>query len=78
MERRTEIIEEHLFFPMSREDRNFPPAPPDAVLEYQRLKEEWLMGFPKKEGVEPMVALFPRNIDGRIRYIVSKELVISE
>ncbi|MDP3973522.1 MAG: hypothetical protein Q8P92_01690 [Candidatus Daviesbacteria bacterium] len=77
-ERRIETIEEQVFIPIFGEDNHFPPAPDSAVLEYRRLQKEWLMNFPRSEGIEPRVFLYPQTRDGRTVYVVAKEIIISE
>lgn len=77
-ERRIEILEEKTFLAISGENGRFPPAPDDAVLEYERLKGEWQMTFPRSEEIEPIVSLYPQRRDGRLVYVVAKEIVISK
>ncbi|OGE37393.1 hypothetical protein A3B45_03345 [Candidatus Daviesbacteria bacterium RIFCSPLOWO2_01_FULL_39_12] len=77
-ERRIETLEEQLFPPIFGEDGYFPPAPDPAVLEYRRLQRKWLETFPRSEGIEPTVSLYPQKRNGRTMYIVAKEVIISE
>jgi len=34
--------------------------------------------FPRSEGIEPTVSLYPQKRNGRTMYIVAKEVIISE
>lgn len=76
-ERRKEILEEMTFLPIFGEDGYFPPAPPEAIEEYGRLKKGWLLDYPEIPGVSPEVVLYPANLDGKIRYIVAKQIIIA-
>lgn len=77
-ERKIKTLEEQLFTPILGEDGYFPSAPFSAVLEYRNLIKGWLEKFPRSEGVEPRVCLYPQERDGRTVYIVAKEIIISE
>lgn len=74
MERVRAIIEER-FFPLTyKERREIPVVPPSALAEYQRLKREWLIPYPKIAGIEPGLCLHPAKTTEVIGYILTKEL----
>ncbi len=76
-ERRREVLEEQVFIPVLGEDGHFPVAPDEAVEQYRNFRDEWLSKYPKISGVRPEVAIYPVRSDGKIRYIVTKQVIIT-
>ena len=75
-ERRRIFLDKKVFTPVYGEDGHFPPAPPEAITEYGRLKSGWLVAFPKLPGREPAVSLYPVTEDGKTCYIVAREIIV--
>lgn len=75
-ERQKRILAEQYFIPITGEDGHFPPAPLDAVAEYYRLKEAWLIPYIKTPGEEPILSLYPVRRNGRLRYAVTQAIFI--
>ena len=74
-ERIRNILEEQFLTPIFGEEGQFPPAPPEALAEYSRLKNEWLITFPETTGIEPKLSIYPVKRGGVTRYAVTQEII---
>lgn len=81
-ESRVEVIEE-MFFPTrgGREEGTVIPAPPAAVAQRDKWKEEWLKNHPRNRTParlvleEPRVSMGPVKREGKFGYSVRKEII---
>ena len=73
---RIEVIDEVFFpAPVRGADGRIIPAPQEALVEYQRVKEKWQTPHPKLAHEEPLVSLGPTSRNGQEGYSVRKEII---